>query len=81
MAVLLPLGKFREAPVHGESLTIDWYYKGQKMIKFSNMTSIMIPSTKKSYDWRIRVTLDTPWVKKDHQGLLRSNMKVSMRGC
>ena len=81
VAVLLPLGAFRENPVPGESMHIAWYYRGQKMIKYTNMTSIVIPKSQKKYDWKIRVILNTPWVKKDDQNLLRSNKRISLRGC
>ena len=81
VAVLLPLGQFREVPVQGEIMAIDWYYRGQKMVEYENMTSIIVPNHQKKFPWRIRVALLTPWVKKDDQKLLQSNRRISIKGC
>lgn len=62
-------------------MTIDWYYRGQKMIKLANMTNVIIPKYQRDVDWRIRVILETPWVKKDDHSRLRTNKRISMQGC
>ena len=76
---LLALGQFRETPITGEMLIINWKKNGDSLPGFANLSSITVANEPAKYT--AEVQLVTPEVRSDPHGYLKSSVVIDVHAC